>query len=92
MRAQPFTRTQGGVTIPDAGTLLVDRARPSLTQIAKLKHEVEDRAAGQLPTDRGRPLVAARPYGRVDRSRCRPLMCQLLRKAHRATPRVAQHD
>jgi LysR family transcriptional regulator, nitrogen assimilation regulatory protein len=48
MRAKLFTRTQGGVTLTDAGTLLLERARPILRQLSKLVEEVGDRAAGQL--------------------------------------------
>jgi LysR family transcriptional regulator, nitrogen assimilation regulatory protein len=48
VRAKLFTRTQGGVTLTDAGTLLLERARPILRQLTKLVDEVGDRAAGQL--------------------------------------------
>lgn len=48
MRAKLFTRTQGGVTLTEAGTLLLERARPILRQLSKLVEEVGDRAAGQL--------------------------------------------
>ncbi|MFP3643043.1 LysR family transcriptional regulator [Paraburkholderia sp. SIMBA_054] len=48
VRAKLFTRTQGGVTLTDAGTLLLERARPILRQLTKLVEEVGDRAAGQL--------------------------------------------
>jgi LysR family transcriptional regulator, nitrogen assimilation regulatory protein len=48
MRAQLFIRTQGGVVLTDAGTLLLERARPILRQLTKLVEEVGDRAAGQL--------------------------------------------
>ncbi|MEX3935833.1 LysR substrate-binding domain-containing protein [Paraburkholderia phymatum] len=46
--ASVFTRTQGGVTLTDGGTLLLERARPILRQLNKLVDEVGDRAAGQL--------------------------------------------
>jgi LysR family nitrogen assimilation transcriptional regulator len=48
MRAKLFTRTQGGVTLTEAGTLLLERARPILRQLSKLVEEVGARAAGQL--------------------------------------------
>ncbi|HKR40658.1 MAG TPA: LysR family transcriptional regulator [Paraburkholderia sp.] len=48
MRAKLFTRTQGGVTLTEAGTLLLERAGPILRQLSKLVEEVGDRAAGQL--------------------------------------------
>ncbi|MBJ9963491.1 LysR family transcriptional regulator [Burkholderia seminalis] len=48
VRAKLFTRTQGGVMLTDAGTLLLERARPILRQLTKLVEQVGDRAAGQL--------------------------------------------
>lgn len=48
MKAQLFTRSQGGVRLTDAGKLLADRARPLLRQFAILKEQVGERAAGQL--------------------------------------------
>jgi len=48
MKAQLFTRSQGGVRLTDAGKLLADRARPLLRQFAVLKEQVGERAAGQL--------------------------------------------
>jgi LysR family nitrogen assimilation transcriptional regulator len=48
VRAKLFTRTQGGVLLTDAGTLLLERARPILRQLTKLVEQVGDRAAGQL--------------------------------------------
>lgn len=48
MRAKLFTRTHGGVLLTDAGTLLLERARPILQQLTTLVEQVGDRAAGQL--------------------------------------------
>lgn len=48
IRAKLFTRTQGGVQLTEAGTLLLERARPVLRQLARLVEQVGDRAAGQL--------------------------------------------
>lgn len=48
VRAKLFTRTQGGVMVTEAGTLLLERARPILRQLTKLVEQVGDRAAGQL--------------------------------------------
>nr|WP_282961271.1 LysR family transcriptional regulator [Burkholderia cenocepacia] len=48
LRAKLFTRTQGGVQLTEAGTLLVERARPILRQLTWLVEQVGDRAAGQL--------------------------------------------
>ncbi|MGX7006078.1 LysR family transcriptional regulator [Caballeronia sp. KNU42] len=48
IRAKLFTRTQGGVQLTEAGTLLLERARPILRQLTKLVEQVGDRAAGQL--------------------------------------------
>ncbi len=43
-----FVRSQGGVSLTDAGQLLADRARPLLRQFTVLKQQVGDKAAGQL--------------------------------------------
>lgn len=43
-----FVRTQSGVQLTDAGTLLSERVRPLLRQIASMKEQVGERAAGQL--------------------------------------------
>ena len=48
IRAKLFTRTQGGVQLTDAGTLLHERARPILRQLTTLVEQVGDRATGQL--------------------------------------------
>ncbi|WP_445656409.1 LysR family transcriptional regulator [Achromobacter sp. NCFB-sbj8-Ac1-l] len=48
LRAKLFTRTRGGVQVTEAGTLLVERARPILRQWTSLIDQVGDRAAGQL--------------------------------------------
>lgn len=48
LRAKLFTRTRGGVQLTEAGTLLVERARPILRQLTSLIDQVGDRAAGQL--------------------------------------------
>jgi LysR family nitrogen assimilation transcriptional regulator len=48
LRAKLFTRTQGGVRLTESGTLLLERARPMLRQLASLVEQVGDRAAGQL--------------------------------------------
>jgi LysR family nitrogen assimilation transcriptional regulator len=48
LRAKLFTRTRGGVKLTEAGTLLVERARPILRQLTSLIDQVGDRAAGQL--------------------------------------------
>lgn len=43
-----FVRTQGGVSLTDAGKLLADRARPLLRQFSILKDQVGEMATGQL--------------------------------------------
>ena len=43
-----FTRTQSGVNLTDAGKLMSDRVRPLLRQLALLKEQVGEQAAGQL--------------------------------------------
>ncbi|RQS24213.1 LysR family transcriptional regulator [Burkholderia sp. Bp8989] len=48
MRARLFARTRGGVKLTEAGTLLLERSRPILRQLAKLVEDVGDCAAGQL--------------------------------------------
>jgi LysR family nitrogen assimilation transcriptional regulator len=48
LRAKLFTRTQGGVRLTESGTLLLERARPMLRQLASLVEQVGDRAVGQL--------------------------------------------
>lgn len=48
LRAKLFTRTQGGVQLTEAGTLLRERARPILRQLTNLIEQVGDRASGQL--------------------------------------------
>lgn len=48
LRAKLFTRTRGGVQLTEAGTLLLERARPILRQLTSLIDQVGDRAAGQL--------------------------------------------
>lgn len=48
LRAKLFTRTQGGVRLTESGTLLLERARPMLRELASLVEQVGDRAAGQI--------------------------------------------
>lgn len=48
MGAKLFVRTQGGVTLTEAGKLLSDRARPLLRQLSILKDQVGETATGQL--------------------------------------------
>lgn len=48
IHAQLFTRTQGGVMLTEAGTLLLERVRPILRQLTALVEQVGGRAAGQL--------------------------------------------
>ena len=48
MGAKLFVRTQGGVTLTEAGKLLADRSRPLLRQFSILKDQVGDKASGQL--------------------------------------------
>jgi len=48
IRAKLFTRTQSGMLLTDAGTLLLERARPILRQLTTLVEQVGDCAAGQL--------------------------------------------
>ncbi|WP_285409880.1 LysR family transcriptional regulator [Variovorax sp. efr-133-TYG-130] len=48
MGTKLFNRTQGGVHLTDAGTLLADRARPLLRQFTILKEQVGEKAAGQI--------------------------------------------
>jgi len=48
MGAKLFIRTQSGVALTEAGRLCADRARPLLRQLAMVKKEVGDAAAGQL--------------------------------------------
>jgi len=48
MGAKLFVRTQGGVTLTEAGKLLTDRARPLLRQFSILKDQVGEMASGQL--------------------------------------------
>ena len=43
-----FVRSQGGVSLTDAGQLLADRARPLLRQFTAIKLQVGEKAAGQL--------------------------------------------
>ncbi len=43
-----FVRTQGGVSLTEAGKLLADRARPLLRQFSMLKDQVGEMATGQL--------------------------------------------
>ncbi|TFL13264.1 LysR family transcriptional regulator [Pusillimonas caeni] len=43
-----FVRTQGGVSLTEAGRLLADRARPLLRQFSMLKDQVGEMATGQL--------------------------------------------
>src|SRR5690606_21931196 len=48
MGAALFVRSQGGVSLTEAGKLLADRARPLLRQFAVLKDQVGETASGQL--------------------------------------------
>lgn len=48
MGAKLFIRTQGGVTLTEAGKLLADRARPLLRQFSMLRDQVGEMATGQL--------------------------------------------
>ena len=48
MGAQLFVRTQSGVHMTDAGTLLAHRVRPLLRQFTVLREQVGEQAAGQL--------------------------------------------
>ena len=43
-----FVRSQGGVSLTEAGKLLADRSRPLLRQFAMLKDQVGEMATGQL--------------------------------------------
>lgn len=43
-----FVRSQGGVSLTEAGQLLADRSRPLLRQFAVLKDQVGEMASGQL--------------------------------------------
>lgn len=43
-----FLRSQGGVRLTEAGSLLADRARPLLRQFSVLKEDVGEQAAGHL--------------------------------------------
>jgi len=48
MRVKLFTRTPGGVRLTEAGSMLCERARPLLRQIALLDDELSQHAAGQV--------------------------------------------